>query len=79
MVENRGRWRYALERRRLKVSCSKTEYMCVKERDPSGTVRLQGAEIKKVEDFKYLGSTHQSKGKCGKEEKCVQAGWNSDL
>ena len=35
------------------------------EKDPSGTVKLQGAEIKKVEDFKYLGSTVQSNGECG--------------
>ena len=67
-------WRHALERRGMKVS--KTEYMCVNEKDPSGTVKLQGAEIKKVEDFKYLGSTVQSNGECGKEvKKRVQAGW----
>ncbi|KAK2893246.1 hypothetical protein Q8A73_015730 [Channa argus] len=42
-----------------------------------GTVRLQGAEVKKVQDFKYLGSTVQSNGECGKEVKRrVQAGWN---
>ncbi|CAG13012.1 unnamed protein product, partial [Tetraodon nigroviridis] len=29
-------WRFVLERRVLKVSRSKTEYMCVNERDPSG-------------------------------------------
>ena len=47
------------------------------ERNPSGTVRLQGAEMKKEEDFKYLGSTVQSNRECGKElKKCVQAGWN---
>ncbi|KAF7647206.1 hypothetical protein LDENG_00175930 [Lucifuga dentata] len=40
-------------------------------------LRLQGIEIKKVEDFKYLGSTVQSNGECGKEvKKRVQAGWN---
>ncbi|KAM7405544.1 hypothetical protein PAMP_012803 [Pampus punctatissimus] len=51
--------------------------MCVNERDPSGSVRLQGEEIKKVEDFKYLGSTVQSNRECGKEvKKRVQAGWN---
>ena len=38
------------------------------ERNPSGTVRLQGTEMKKVEDFKNLGSTVQ--------EKFVKAGWN---
>ncbi|XP_051793650.1 uncharacterized protein LOC127530564 [Acanthochromis polyacanthus] len=70
-------WRFALERRGMKVSRSKTEYLCVNERDPSGRVRLQGEEIKKVEDFKYLGSTVQSNGECGKEvKKRVQAGWN---
>ncbi|KAK3524746.1 hypothetical protein QTP86_002194 [Hemibagrus guttatus] len=75
--ENLERWRFALERRGMKVSRSKTEYMCVNEREASGTVRLQGEEVKKVEEFKYLGSTVQSNGECGKEvKKRVQAGWN---
>ncbi|KAK2917518.1 hypothetical protein Q8A73_004265 [Channa argus] len=75
--ENLERWRSALENRGMKLSRSKTEYMCVNERDPGGTVRLQGAEVKKVQDFKYLGSTVQSNGECGKEVKRrVQAGWN---
>ncbi|KAK3573416.1 hypothetical protein QTP86_024633 [Hemibagrus guttatus] len=38
--ENLERWRFALERRVMKVSRSKTEYMCVNEREGSGTVRL---------------------------------------
>ncbi|KAK3547027.1 hypothetical protein QTP86_008826, partial [Hemibagrus guttatus] len=66
--ENLERWRFALERRGMKVSGSKTEYMCVNEREGSGTVRLQGEEVKKVQEFKYLGSTVQSNGECGKEE-----------
>ncbi|KAK3569213.1 hypothetical protein QTP86_026610 [Hemibagrus guttatus] len=75
--ENLERWRFVLERRRMKVSRSKTEYMCVDEREGSGTVRLQGEEVKKVQEFKYLGSTVQSNGECGKEvKKQVQAGWN---
>ncbi|KAK3542797.1 hypothetical protein QTP70_003002 [Hemibagrus guttatus] len=75
--ENLERWRFALERRGMKVSSSKTEYMCVNEREGSGTVRLQGEEVKKVQEFKYLGSTVQSNGECGKEvKKRVQAGWN---
>ncbi|MCJ8731241.1 hypothetical protein PDJAM_G00197160 [Pangasius djambal] len=75
--ENLERWRFALERRGMKVSRSKTEYLCVNEREGSGTVRLQGEEVKKVQDFKYLGSTVQSNGECGKEvKKRVQAGWN---
>ncbi|KAK3575213.1 hypothetical protein QTP86_021994 [Hemibagrus guttatus] len=75
--ENLERWRFALERRGMKVSRNKTEYMCVNEREGSGTVRLQGEEVKKVQEFKYLGSTVQSNGECGKEvKKRVQAGWN---
>ncbi|KAK3533904.1 hypothetical protein QTP70_034899 [Hemibagrus guttatus] len=75
--ENLERWRFALERRGMKVSRSKTEYMCVNEREGSGTVRLQSEEVKKVQEFKYLGSTVQSNGECGKEvKKRVQAGWN---
>ncbi|KAK3568517.1 hypothetical protein QTP86_008630 [Hemibagrus guttatus] len=75
--ENLERLRFALERRGMKVSRSKTEYMCVDEREGSGTVRLQGEEVKKVQEFKYLGSTVQSNGECGKEvKKRVQAVWN---
>ncbi|KAK3507288.1 hypothetical protein QTP70_013545 [Hemibagrus guttatus] len=75
--ENLERWRFALERRGMKVSRSKTEYVCVNEREGSGTIRLQGEEVKKVQEFKYLGSTVQSNGECGKEvKKRVQAGWN---
>ncbi|KAK3565483.1 hypothetical protein QTP86_010593 [Hemibagrus guttatus] len=66
--ENLERWRFVLERRGMKVSGSKTEYMCVNEREGSGTVRLQGEEVKKVQEFKYLGSTVQSNGECGKEQ-----------
>ncbi|KAK3516094.1 hypothetical protein QTP70_005430 [Hemibagrus guttatus] len=72
--ENLERWRFALVRRGMKVSRSKTEYMCVNEREGSGTVRLQGEEVKKGQEFKYLGSTVQSNGDCGKEvKKRVQA------
>ncbi|KAK3549335.1 hypothetical protein QTP70_034565 [Hemibagrus guttatus] len=67
--ENLERWRFALERRGMKVSHSKTEYMCVNEKEGSGTVRLQGEEVKKVQEFKYLGSTVQTNGECGKELK----------
>ncbi|KAK3507946.1 hypothetical protein QTP70_005050 [Hemibagrus guttatus] len=69
--ENLERWRFALERRGMKVSRSKTEYMCV-----NGTVRLQGEEVK-VQELEYLGSTVQSNGEYGKEvKKRVQADWN---
>ena len=77
--EKLASWRYALERRGMKVNRRKTEYMCVNERqkNSSGTVKMQGEEVAKVEDFKYLGSTVQSNGECGREvKKRVQAGWN---
>ena len=60
-------WRYALERRGMKVNRRKTEYMCVNERHVSGTLKMQGEEVAKVEDFKYLGSTVQSNGESGRE------------
>ena len=70
-------WRYALVRRGIKVNRRKTEYMCVNERLVNGTVKVQGEEVVKVEDVKYLGSTVQSNGECGREvKKRVQAGWN---
>lgn len=37
------------------------------ERDPSGTVKLQGSEVRKVEELKYLGSIVWING--GKEVK----------
>ena len=72
-------WIYALERRGMKVNRRKTEYTCVNERQDTGsrTVKMQGEEVAKVDDFKYLGSTVQSNGECGREvKKRVQAGWN---
>ena len=61
----------------MKVNRRKTEYMCVNERQVRGTVKMQGEEVAKVEDFKYLDSTVQSNGECGSEvKKRVQAGWN---
>lgn len=53
MIECQKR-RYALERR---VSQNKTEYKCVNERETSVTVKLQGAEVMKVDEFTYLRST----------------------
>ena len=53
--------------------------MCVNERQDtgSGTVKMQGEEVAKVDDLKYLGATVQSNGECGREvNKIVQARWN---
>ncbi|KAK3549709.1 hypothetical protein QTP86_007157 [Hemibagrus guttatus] len=46
--ESLERWRFALERRGMKVSRSKAEYMCVNEREGSGTSNGEcGKEVKK--------------------------------
>ena len=63
----------------MKVNGRTTEYMCAYESQDngSGRVKMQGEEVAKVEDFKYLGSTVQINGQCGREvKKGVQAGWN---
>ena len=46
----------------MKVNRRKTEYMCVNERQDNGSsaVQMQGEDVGKLEDFKYLGSTVQS-------------------
>ena len=40
--ESLERWRYILERRGMKVSGSKREYMCMNGREDRGIVRMQG-------------------------------------
>ena len=70
------RWRYALERRGMKVSRSKD--ICVNERGDGEMVLLQGVEVPKVKGFRYLGSTIQCNGGCNSEVKRrMQAGWNN--
>ena len=71
-------WRYALERGGMKVSRSKTEHMCMNDRVDGETVLLQGIEVPKFKEFRYLGPTVQCNGGCGSEVKRrVQAGWNN--
>ena len=73
--EKRHSCRYALER--MEVYARKTECMCVNERQVNGTVKMEAEEVVKVEDFKYLSSSVQINGECGREvKKRVQAGWN---
>ena len=50
--------------------------MSVDERNPSGAVRLQEAEMETMEDFKYLGSTVQRNRMWRRREEEVGAGWN---
>ena len=39
----------------MRVNRRNTECMCVNERQVNGTVRIQGEEVAKVDDFKYVG------------------------
>ena len=54
--------RYALERRRMKVSRSKTEYLCINGRNDDKTVKMEDKKVPRVKKFKYLGSTMQESG-----------------
>ena len=68
-------WRNALEKRGLKVSRSKTEYLKVGGVDDGEELKLQRGKIKRAKNFKYLGSTVSSDGR-GEEEvkRRIQAG-----
>ena len=70
-------WRYLLERRGIKLSRSKTEYLCVNRGDDEETVKMQDTKVPRVKKFKYLGSTVQESGSYEREVKRrVQEGWN---
>ena len=61
----------------MKVSRSKTEYLCINEGNDDETVKMEDAKVPRVKEFKYLGSTVQESGGCEREvKKRVQAGWN---
>ena len=71
-------WRNALERRGLKVSRSKTEYLRVGSVDDGEELKLQGEKVKRAKNFKYLGSTVSSNGRCKEEvRRRIQVGWMS--
>ena len=71
-------WRNALERRGLKVSRSKTEYLKKGDVDDGEELKLQGKKLKRAKHFKYLGSTVSSEGRCEEEvRRRIQAGWMS--
>ena len=53
----------------MKVSRSKTEYLCVNEGEGNGKIAMKGTEINKVNEFKYLGSGVNSEGGCSTEVK----------
>ena len=70
-------WRYALERKGMKVNRSKTEYLCINGGNDKETVKMEDTKVPRVKQFKYLESTVQESGSCEREVKRrAQAGWN---
>ena len=70
-------WRYALERRGMKVSRSKTEYLCINGGNDKKIVKMEDTKVPQIKEFKYLGSTVQESGSCEREiKRRVQARWN---
>ena len=73
-IEN---WRDALETRGLKVSRSKTEYVCFNKKSEQEPPKLQDNVLKESEEFKYVGSTIHKDGSSKPEvNKRIQAGWS---
>ena len=72
-------WRNALESRGMKISRTKTEYFTtdlIENQDE--TVRLDGEELKRVRNFKYLGSVVDATVDTEKEVNYrIQCGWNN--
>ncbi|KAF4070145.1 hypothetical protein AMELA_G00296780 [Ameiurus melas] len=62
MVDRLEVWRSEVEDRGMRVSRQKTEYLFIGKRELVGEVKMQGEKLKRVEDFKYLGSTVQTDG-----------------
>ena len=70
-------WKYALERRGMKVNRSKTKYLCINGENSEKTMKMEDTKLPRVKEFKYLGSMMQESGSCEREVKRrVQVGWN---
>ena len=66
-----------MERRGIKVSRSKTEYLWINGGNDDETVKMEDTKVPRVKEFKYLRSTVQESGDCEREvQKKVQAKWN---
>ena len=61
----------------MKVSWSKTKYLCKNGGNDDKTVKMEDTKVPRVKEFKYFGSTMQESDSCEREvKKIVQAGWN---
>ena len=57
-------WRDALERREMKVSRSKIEYLCLNGGNDKETVKMEDTKVPRAKELKYLKSTVQESGDC---------------
>ncbi|KAK3894199.1 hypothetical protein Pcinc_002033 [Petrolisthes cinctipes] len=72
------RWRRAMEDRGFKISRAKTEYMVFNGEEEIGDVMLGGERLKRVNTFKYLGSSVASDGTLDYEiNHRIQSGWRN--
>ena len=63
------RLRRALESRGMRISRSKTEYLTTNlEGNQEDTIQLEGCNLKRVTNFKYLDSMTQSSGDLDKKQ-----------
>ena len=77
LKDNLEIWRNALEGRGLKVNRSKTEHLKAGGVDDGEELNLPRKKVKRAKNFKYLGSTVSSDGRCEEVRKRIQAGWMS--
>ncbi|XP_068235473.1 uncharacterized protein [Palaemon carinicauda] len=71
-------WREELESRGLKISRTKTKYMCCSLQNQLNYIHLLGEIVKRTEKFKYLGSYVEETAELQKEVNSrIQAGWNN--
>lgn len=75
MEESLEGWSYVLERQRMKVSRSTTEYVRMTESEGGVTEKMQGAEVVKTDMFKYLCCYIQTVHERGEGESVVRVEW----
>ena len=52
-------WKYALERRGIKVSKSKTKYLCINGGHDHATAKMEDAKVSRVKKFKYYDQQYK--------------------
>ena len=75
--EDLDRWHDELEKKGMKVSRAKTEYMCMNGVS-RGSVQMQDHQLLEVKEFKYLGRMLQAdEGVEADINQRTQSGWNN--